>query len=78
MKLQTAVGGAVKELRLSKNLTLRQLSSSSYISLGFLSEIECGKKNASSEVLESIARGLELTTVELVGEIYEYLRKVNK
>jgi transcriptional regulator with XRE-family HTH domain len=77
MKLQQAVGLTVRDLRLSKNLTLRKLSNSSHVSLTFLHEIETGKKNASNEILEAIAKGLDVTTVELVGEIYEYLKEVN-
>jgi transcriptional regulator with XRE-family HTH domain len=77
MRLQQAVGLTVRDLRLSRNLTLRRLSSNSHVSLTFLHEIETGKKNASNEILEAIAKGLDVTTVELVGEIYEYLRKVN-
>ena len=77
MKLQQAVGLTVRDLRISKNLTLRRLSSNSHVSMTFLHEIETGKKNASNEILEAIAKGLEVTTVELVGEIYEYLKEVN-
>lgn len=62
---------------MSRNLTLRKLSSNSHVSMTFLHEIETGKKNASNEILEAIAKGLEVTTVELVGEIYEYLKEVN-
>lgn len=71
------MGLTVRDLRLSKNLTLRKLSDNSHVSLTFLHEIETGKKNASNEILEAIAKGLEVTTVELVGEIYEYLKEVN-
>ena len=77
MKLQQAVGLTVGDLRLNRNLALRGLADSSYVSLTFLHEIETGKKNASNEILEAIAKGLQVTTVALVGEIYEYLRKVN-
>jgi transcriptional regulator with XRE-family HTH domain len=77
MRLQQAVGLTVRDLRLSRNLTLRRLSSNSHVSLTFLHEIETGKKNASNEILEAIAKGLDVTTVELVGEIYEYLKEVN-
>jgi len=62
---------------MSRNLTLRRLSSNSHVSMTFLHEIETGKKNASNEILEAIAKGLDVTTVELVGEIYEYLKEVN-
>lgn len=67
----------MRGLRLSKNLTLRQVSSKSHVSLGHLCDVERGAKNASNELLEAIAKGLELTTVELIGEIYEYLRGIN-
>lgn len=77
MKLQTAIGATVRELRQEQNLTLRQLSTRSFIALGFLSEIETGKKDASTGTLESIARGLDLTTVQLIKEIYDYLEEHN-
>ena len=67
----------MRELRLSKNLTLRQVASKSNVSLGHLCDIERGESNASNDILEAIAKGLDVTTVELVGEIYEYLKEVN-
>jgi transcriptional regulator with XRE-family HTH domain len=73
MKLQTAVGGTLREIRQRKNLTLRQLSDRAYISYNFLSEIETGKKCASNDMLETIAKGLDVTTAQLIKEIYEYL-----
>lgn len=75
MKLQYAIGGTVRELRQERNLTLRDLSSKSFIALGHLSEVERGVKNASPEVLESIAFALDLTTTQLVKEIYIYLEQ---
>jgi transcriptional regulator with XRE-family HTH domain len=77
MKLQQAVGLTVRDLRLSRNLTLRQVSHKANVSLGHLCDIERGESNASNEILEAIAKGLQLTTVALVGEIYEYLKEVN-
>ena len=73
MNLRTAIGGTVREIRLSQGLTLRQLSSKSHIALGYLSEVERGHKDASSQVLESIAEGLSLSTYQLLKEISEYL-----
>lgn len=73
MKLQHAIGGTVRELRQERQLTLRDVSSRAFIALGFLSEIETGKKNASPDVLEAIAFALEITTTQLMKEIYEYL-----
>ena len=77
MKLQKAVGLTVRDLRLSRNLTLRQVSHRAKVSRGHICDIERGESNASNEILEAIAKGLQLTTVALVGEIYEYLKEVN-
>jgi transcriptional regulator with XRE-family HTH domain len=74
MKLNDAVGDTIRALRQEKNMTLRHLATKSHVALGYLSEVERGHKDASSQILESIASGLDLTTVELVGEVYEYLK----
>ncbi len=73
MKLQHAIGGVIRELRHEQKMTLRQLSKSSFMSLGYLSEIETGIKSPSTDTLEFIAKGLNLSTAELVKEIYKYL-----
>ena len=77
MKLQTAIGGTIRTIRKEQGLTLRQLSTRSIMSLGFLSEVESGHKNPSSDTLEFIAKGLELTTSQLIMEIYKYLEEHN-
>jgi transcriptional regulator with XRE-family HTH domain len=58
-------------------MTLRKLSSKSHIAIGHLSDIERGKKNPPPPTLECIAEGLSLTSLELIGEIYEYLKENN-
>ena len=63
----------MRDLRLNRNLTLRKLADSSHVSLTFLHEVETGKKNASNDILEAIAKGLDVTTAQLIKEIYEYL-----
>lgn len=73
MKLQHAIGGTIKLLRHERSLTLRELSTKSFVSLGHLSDVENSVKSASPEVLECIANGLNITTAQLVKEIYEYL-----
>lgn len=61
-----ALGQTIKELRVEKSLTLRQLHERSAVSIGHLSEVETGKKEVSSEVLASIARGLRVPLHELI------------
>lgn len=77
MKLQDAIGGTIRHIRLEKNMTMRDVSVKGFISLGHLSEVESGHKSASPGVLEGIAKGLDITTSELVKEIYEYLKENN-
>lgn len=77
MKLREAVGGTIRKIRKEQGLSLREVSSRRYIALGYLSELERGQKDASSEVLENIANALDLTTLELLKEIYDYLEEHN-
>lgn len=78
MELRYAIGGALRELRLERQMTLRDVSAKSYMAISHLSEVERGLSMSSPETLESIAKGLSLTTVQLMGEIYEYLRLHNE
>ena len=73
MRLRHAVGDTVRNLRLERGLTLRDVSASQHISIGHLSDIERGASEPSSLILEAIALGLEMTTAQLLKEIYEYL-----
>lgn len=56
--IRKAMGETLRTLRLEAGMTLREVSVSSMVSLGYLSEIERGCKEASSEVLYAIARAL--------------------
>ena len=77
MKLKHAVGDTIRGLRQERNMTLRILSSRSHVALGHISDIERGNKNASHELLEALAQGLDISTTDLIGEIYEYLKENN-
>lgn len=78
MLLRTAVGEELRRLREEKNKTLRSVSSSAAISLGYLSEIERGLKEPSSEVLQSIARSLGTSLPEILLRVaFELAREEN-
>lgn len=66
--LREGLGDVLRELRLQRGLTLRQVSARAAVSLGYLSEIERGHKEASSELLASIcdALNVDLSTVLLI------------
>ena len=66
MTYRHALGSVIRETRIEKNLTLRQVSSRGAISLGHLSDVERGRKEPSSELLLCIAYGMDVHVHELV------------
>ncbi|MGO1385348.1 MAG: helix-turn-helix domain-containing protein [Arachnia sp.] len=58
------MGETLRALRLDAGMTLREVSVASMVSLGYLSEIERGCKEASSEVLFSITQALGVSLSE--------------
>lgn len=66
MQYREALGNVIRETRIDKNLTLRQVSQRGIVALGYLSEVERGHKEASSEILNCIAYGLSVPVHELV------------
>jgi transcriptional regulator with XRE-family HTH domain len=53
------LGDVLRERRLEQGLTLRQVSAEARVSLGYISEIERGQKEASSELLASLCSALD-------------------
>lgn len=54
------LGDVLRERRLEQGLTLRQVSAEARVSLGYISEVERGQKEASSELLAALCEALEL------------------
>ncbi len=67
------LGDVLRELRREQGRTLRDVSADAQVSLGYISEIERGQKEASSECLSAISRalGVPLSVVmaKVSGEI---------
>lgn len=63
--LREVVGDVLRRARTSQGRTLREVSDSARVSLGYLSEVERGRKEASSELLNAIcaALGVAMSTV---------------
>ena len=53
------IGDVLRDFRQQKGRTLRQVASKASVALGYLSEVERGQKEASSEILASVADALE-------------------
>jgi transcriptional regulator with XRE-family HTH domain len=68
MKLREAIGQIIRELRREREMSLRTLSENSAVALGYVSEVERGQKEASSEILECLARGLDVPLSQIVIE----------
>lgn len=58
--LRRELGEVLREYRQRQGRTLREVSSDARVSLGYLSEVERGQKEASSELLFSICKALNV------------------
>lgn len=67
--LRRELGDVLRERRQGQGRTLRQVSAEASCSLGYLSEIERGEKEASSELLASICRALELPLSQMLSDV---------
>jgi transcriptional regulator with XRE-family HTH domain len=74
--LRTQLGTTLRGHRLRQRRTLRDVSGRARVSLGYLSEVERGQKEASSELLASICDALELELADLLAEVSLELRGV--
>lgn len=54
------LGDVLRDVRLQKGRTLRQVAAKASVALGYLSEIERGQKEASSEIIASVADALDV------------------
>jgi len=67
--LRKVIGDALRARRLAQHRTLREVSTAANVSLGYLSEIERGHKEASSELLASICDALGAPLSEMLGDV---------
>lgn len=67
--LRQVIGDALRARRQGQHRTLREVSSAANVSLGYLSEIERGQKEASSELLAAICDALGARLSELLSEV---------
>ncbi|GAB3363014.1 helix-turn-helix domain-containing protein [Modestobacter lapidis] len=72
--LRTQLGSTLRGHRLRQRRTLRDVSGAARVSLGYLSEVERGQKEASSELLASICDALDVELADLLAEVSLELR----
>jgi transcriptional regulator with XRE-family HTH domain len=69
--LREEIGDVLRDARRQQGRTLREVSSVARVSLGYLSEVERGQKEASSELLASICGALEVPLSLVLREVSE-------
>lgn len=72
--LRRVLGETLRGQRLLQRRTLREVSSAARVSLGYLSEVERGQKEASSELLSAICDALELRLSDLLRAVSDSMR----
>jgi transcriptional regulator with XRE-family HTH domain len=67
--LRRRLGDVLRRRRMQQGMTLREVSAAARVSLGYISEIERGQKEASSELLSSLCTALEVPLSHVLREV---------
>ncbi|HEY9409212.1 MAG TPA: helix-turn-helix transcriptional regulator [Jiangellaceae bacterium] len=70
------IGDVLRRRRVDQGRTLREVSAAARVSLGYLSEVERGRKEASSELLAAICQALDLPMSEVLREVSDEMMRV--
>ena len=70
---RASLGDVLRAERMRQGMTLRELSSSARVSLGYISEIERGQKEASSELLSALCEALDVPLSGVLREVSEHV-----
>ena len=76
--LRRLVGDVLRRHRIRQARTLRDVSSAARVSLGYLSEVERGRKEASSELLAAICAALDVSLADVLREVSADLGALEK
>lgn len=71
--LRHLLGDVLRQLRQRQGRTLREVSADARVSLGYLSEVERGQKEASSELLSSICGALGVPLSQVLRDVSDQL-----
>ena len=69
MLLRGLIGMVLRRVRLGQNRTLRDVAEAARVSVPYLSEVERGRKEPSSELLAAICSALDLELTDLLSEV---------
>jgi transcriptional regulator with XRE-family HTH domain len=71
--LRTMFGEVLRRKRLEQGRTLADVARAAKVSMPYLSELERGRKEASSEILAAICAALGIDVADLLGEVMHVL-----
>lgn len=74
MLLRHAIGAVLRRIRLQQGRTLREVAGTARVSVPYLSEVERGRKEASSEILAAVCRALDVSLRALLDQASAELR----
>lgn len=74
--LRQEIGDVLRAHRLRRGQTLRQVAAKASVALGYLSEVERGQKEVSSEILASVTEALEVPLSVVMREVSERVAAV--
>lgn len=74
--MREVIGEELRRRRQDQGRTLREVSGAAAVSLGYLSEVERGHKEASSELLAAICDALDISLSELLASVSTHLAQV--
>ena len=67
------LGDVLRAQRMRRGMTLREVSAEARVSLGYISEIERGQKEASSELLAALCEALDVPLSGVLREVSDYV-----
>jgi transcriptional regulator with XRE-family HTH domain len=71
--LRHVIGDELRRRRRDQGRTLRDVSAAAAVSLGYLSEVERGQKEASSELLAAICGALDVPLSDVMHSVTNHL-----
>lgn len=76
--LRELVGDTLRRQRMRRGMTLRDVSAKARVSLGYISEVERGQKEPSSELLAALCDALGVSLSRLLREVSVQLELVEQ
>ena len=78
MLFRSALGSELRASRIAQSRTLRDVAREARVSLGYISEVERGQKEASSELLAAICNALNIQLSTLLSDVTSAIAKSEK